>query len=58
LATFFLGHGEYDEAIGALQEGLKIDPSNAEMRKKLEETIRACTTERKALGGNYKCGEN
>ena len=51
LATFFLGHGEYDEAIGALQEGLKIDPSNAEMRKKLEETIRACTTERKALGG-------
>ena len=58
MANFHLGRGEYDEAITALQEGLKIDSSNAELRKKLDDTIRACTTERKALGGNFKCGEN
>jgi serine/threonine-protein kinase len=48
--------GEYDEAITSYQEGLQLDPSNAQLRQELEKTIKACKSERAALGENFKCG--
>jgi serine/threonine-protein kinase len=57
LGKFHESRGEYDEAIAALQEGLKLDPTNLELRQQLEKTIKACKTERTTMGENLKCGE-
>ena len=56
LGHFLAKNGEYDEAIATLRDGLKMDPSNAELKKELEETIKACQAEVKTLGENNKCG--
>lgn len=46
---FFLKRGEYDSAIAAYQEGLNLDPSNQQLRDKLEQTKKARDIERKVL---------
>jgi hypothetical protein len=46
---FFLKRGEYDSAIAAYQEGLNLDPSNQELRDKLDKTKKARDIERKVL---------
>jgi hypothetical protein len=42
---FRLRRGEYELAIAAYQEGLKLDPSNAELRHQLEMAVRPRETE-------------
>jgi cytochrome c-type biogenesis protein CcmH/NrfG len=56
MGDFHFKLGEYDDAIASFREGLKLDPSNAELRQKLQEAIKACQSERATLGGNLKCG--
>ncbi len=56
LGNFHYGRGEYDDAIDAYRQGLKLDPNNAELRKKIEETINACKKENAILGESFKCG--
>ena len=46
---FFLKRGEYDSAINAYQEGLNLDPSNQQLRDKLEQTKKARDIERRVL---------
>jgi serine/threonine-protein kinase len=46
---FFLKRGEYDNAINAFQEGLNLDPSNQELREKLDKAKKAREVERKIL---------
>jgi hypothetical protein len=46
---FFLKRGEYDSAINAYQEGLNLDPSNQDLREKLDKTKKARDIERKIL---------
>jgi len=58
LGDWHLTRGEYDDAIASYREGLNMDPSNAELRQKLEKTIQACKTEKAALGESFKCGAN
>jgi serine/threonine-protein kinase len=56
LGNYYYKNGQYDDAIGQYQQGLNIDPSNAELRQKLEQTINACKKERSILGEDFKCG--
>jgi TonB family protein len=56
LGRFLLARGEYDEAIATFQEGLKLDPSNSELRWKLKDAIKACQNESALLNGGLKCG--
>jgi serine/threonine-protein kinase len=56
MGRFHRGRGEYDEAIASFQEGLKLDPSNAEIRQELEKTIQACKKENAILNEGFKCG--
>jgi len=56
LGDFHYKRGEYDDAIAAYQEGLGLDPSNAELNHKLEETIKACKKENSILNEGFKCG--
>jgi serine/threonine protein kinase len=46
---FFLKRGEYDSAIDAYEKGLNLDPSNQDLREKLERTRKARDIERKIL---------
>ena len=52
MGTWHLKRGEYDKAIASFQEGLRIDPSNAELRQALQEAIKEC----KILNQGDKCG--
>jgi hypothetical protein len=56
LGDFHVKRGEYDDAISSYQRGLQLDPSNATLRQKLEEAIRACHKENSILGENLNCG--
>ena len=46
---FFLKRGEYDSAVAAYQEGLNLDPSNQDLRDKLDKTKKARDIEKKIL---------
>jgi hypothetical protein len=48
--------GEYDDAIAYYEEGLKLDPSNTELRQKLGETIKACKMENAIMNEGLRCG--
>jgi tetratricopeptide (TPR) repeat protein len=56
LGDFHYKRGENDDAIASYEEGLKMDPSNAELRHRLEETINACKKENAILNESFKCG--
>ncbi len=56
LGDFHLGRGEYDDAISAYQQGLKLDPSNAALRQKLDGAIKSCKQENAVLNTGHKCG--
>jgi serine/threonine-protein kinase len=56
MGKFHLGRGEYDDAIASFREGLKLDPSNAELHQKLQEAINACKKENDILNEGLKCG--
>jgi hypothetical protein len=56
LGDFHYKRGEYDDAIASYEEGLRMDPTNAELRQKLEETINACKKENAILNESFKCG--
>jgi len=56
MGNFHLGRGEYDDAIANYQEGLRLDPSNAELRQLLEKTITACKKENAILNEGFSCG--
>jgi hypothetical protein len=58
MGIFHAGRSEYDAAITNFQDGLRLDPSNAELRQKLEETIRVCKKENAILNEGLKCGGN
>jgi cytochrome c-type biogenesis protein CcmH/NrfG len=45
LGDFHYENGEYDEAISSYQAALKLDPSNAEVKKKLQKAQHAKNTE-------------
>jgi small glutamine-rich tetratricopeptide repeat-containing protein alpha len=47
--------GDYDSALSAYQRGLRLDPSNADLRQKFESAKRACVNERKIQGNASKC---
>jgi len=49
LGDMFYGRGEYDAAISAYQEGLDLDPSNAELRSRLERVKKAKAAEQRVL---------
>jgi len=57
MGDFHYKRYEYDDAIQAYREGLNLDPSNADLRQKLEQAIKVCKTEKATLGENFKCGE-
>jgi eukaryotic-like serine/threonine-protein kinase len=57
LGKFHFDRGEYSEAIAAYEGGLHLDPSNAELRQKLQEVVAACKRENAILGETHKCGE-
>ncbi len=46
---FFLKRGDYDSAIAAYQDGLNLDPSNQQLRDKIDKTKKARDIERKIL---------
>jgi serine/threonine protein kinase len=46
---FFLKRGEYDSAINAYEQGLNLDPTNQDLREKLDKTRKARDIERKIL---------
>ena len=56
MGNFYLSRAEYDDAIAAYEDGLKLDPSNTDLRLKLDQAIRDCMTERAAFDGNLRCG--
>jgi hypothetical protein len=56
LGNFRYGRGEWDDAIAAYEDGLKLDPTNAELRQKLEQTIKICRAENATLNEGLKCG--
>ena len=56
LGDFHYRRGEYDGAIAAYREGLAMDPSNVELRWKLQETIDTCKKENALLGEHANCG--
>ncbi len=56
MGQFLYNRGEYDGAIDQYRQGLKLDPSNPEFRRLLDETIKACKNENAILHENHKCG--
>jgi tRNA A-37 threonylcarbamoyl transferase component Bud32 len=54
---FYLKRGEYDDAIAAYQAGLQLDPSNPQLREKLQTAIARCKKENAILKEGLKCGE-
>ena len=54
---FYLRRGEFEEAIGAYQEGLQLDPSNSTLRQKLQSAIKACNQENEVLQTQMNCGK-
>jgi tetratricopeptide (TPR) repeat protein len=58
MGDFHYGRGEYDDAIANYEEGLKLDPSNADLRQKLDVAIKACKKESAILNEGFKCGGN
>jgi tetratricopeptide (TPR) repeat protein len=46
------GRGEYQEAINCYQKGLALDPSNADLKRKIQEARNAKQIEDKILGKN------
>ena len=48
--------GEYDEAIDSYQKGLKLAPSSAELRNKLDAAMKACQKDRVTLPVPFTCG--
>ena len=58
MGRFHRQRGEYDDAIASFQRGLRLDPSNAEIRKELDATITACKKENSILNEGLKCGAN
>jgi tetratricopeptide (TPR) repeat protein len=46
---FLFSKYRYDDAIKAYEEGLKLDPSNAELRQKLERAKNVKATEERVL---------
>ena len=57
MGDFHRGRGEYDDAIAAYAEGLQLDPSNTQLRQKLDATILACKKEVAILNDGFKCRE-
>jgi serine/threonine protein kinase len=57
LGDFHLGRGEYDSAIASYQDGLQLDPNNAELREKLAKAIQACKKENAILNEGLSCGQ-
>ena len=55
LGDFHFKRGEYDDAIAAYREGLGLDPSNAEIRQKVMNAIKACKSEDANLGATFRC---
>ena len=55
--NFYVHRGEYDQAIASFQEGLKLDPSSAELRYQLDRAIKACNTQNKVTNEHHSCGE-
>lgn len=53
---YHLRRGEFDQAIASYQEGWKLDPSNALLRKKLDGAIQACKQENAVEALHLKCG--
>ncbi len=58
MGKFLKGRFEYDEAIASFQKGLKLDPSNAELRQELEDTIKTCKKENAIMHEGLKCGSD
>ena len=58
LGDFHRGRGEYNDAITYYQKGLQLEPSNAELRQKLDEATKACKKENAILGESFNCGSN
>jgi serine/threonine-protein kinase len=59
LGDFHLKRFEYDDAIAAYREGLALDPTNAELNQKLNQTIKVCKEEKAILKDEgFKCGGN
>jgi len=56
MGDFYFARGDYDAAIVAYREGLKLDPANQVLRQKLEKVIKQCELENKVLLLNDKCG--
>ncbi len=56
LGDFHVRRGEYDDAINAYQQGLKVYPSNPDLRQKLDAAIKSCKQEDAVLNSGYKCG--
>ena len=49
LGNFYLGHGDYDKAIAEFQKGLRLDPSNQNLRESLRRAQRAKAAEERIL---------
>jgi serine/threonine-protein kinase len=58
LGKFLASRFEYDDAIATFQKGLRLDPSNPELRQELDKTIKACKKENAILNEGQKCGGN
>ena len=56
MGDFHVRRGEYDDAIASYQEGLRLDPSNAYIRQKLDFAINACKRATAILPDGFKCG--
>ncbi len=56
MGDFYFARGDYDAAIAAYQEGLKLDPSNEVLRQKLSKVIKECEAENRVLDEHDKCG--
>jgi cytochrome c-type biogenesis protein CcmH/NrfG len=56
LGDFHMRRGEFDPAIAAYQQGLKLDPSNSLLRQKLAQAIKACKLENQIMDMHMKCG--
>lgn len=49
LGDFYLSRGEYDNAINEFQKGLSLEPSNAQLRERLERARKAKAAESRVL---------
>jgi cytochrome c-type biogenesis protein CcmH/NrfG len=57
MGNFLYKRGEIEEAISTYRKGLQLDPSNAELRSKLEEAVTACRKENAILNESLQCGD-